>query len=187
MSCARRLSTAASMTRHAPRTLVLNADYTPVAITSAIRSLALCSNNRAMAVEMSDYYLKSELLKMQCPSVIVLLSYVKMKKKIFVPNGQTRASREMIKRRDNNTCQYCGAPGNSIDHVIPQSKGGMSTWENLVCACESCNFRKADKLLSQTKMKLRRQPRPPTSTLIMSDRSFRGMGQQWQNYLQRTE
>ena len=53
------------MTRHAPRTLVLNADYTPVAITSAIRSLALCSNNRAMAVEMSDYYLKSELLKIK--------------------------------------------------------------------------------------------------------------------------
>ena len=67
-----------------------------------------------------------------------------------------------------NSCQYCGATTKlTIDHVVPKSKGGQDTWENLVVACSTCNVKKSDKLLEQTKMKLRKQPRAPFNTVVI--------------------
>ena len=79
-----------------------------------------------------------------------------------------RPTRSQIYKRDKNSCQYCGATTKlTIDHVIPRSKGGQDTWENLVVACSSCNVKKSDKLLEQTKLKLRKQPRAPYSTVAI--------------------
>lgn len=55
--------------------------------------------------------------------------------------------RKYILKRDNYTCQYCGKPGNTVDHIIPRSKGGYSTPKNCVCACSACNLKKGDKIL----------------------------------------
>ena len=72
-------------------------------------------------------------------------------------------SRRNIYLRDRNICQYCGKkfPSSelSLDHVIPRSRGGGDTWENLVCACTSCNSKKADKMPAEARMKLIRQPK----------------------------
>ena len=135
---------------NARNTLVLNADYTPLSITSAIRSIGLISENKAHALEMSGQYLRSEVLRLACPSVIVLSHYVKRneqwasKQRLF--NGQKGISmsvdRRSIFRRDNQTCQYCSAHATTIDHVIPKSKGGDASWGNLVACCAPCNLRK---------------------------------------------
>lgn len=63
--------------------------------------------------------------------------------------------------RDSSRCQYCAAPAESIDHVVPRSKGGEHVWENVVAACRPCNTRKRDRLLSETTMTLRRRPAAP--------------------------
>ena len=72
-------------------------------------------------------------------------------------------NRRNIYHRDANTCQYCGKrfPYSelSLDHVVPRSRGGADSWENLVCACTNCNSRKADKSLAQARMQLIRTPR----------------------------
>src|ERR671939_1036393 len=94
---------------------------------------------------------------MRLPSVIRLLEYRR------IPH-QTRAlSRKNILLRDRNTCQYCGtALGSSeltLDHVIPRSRGGQSTWENLVACCHGCNRRKGSQSPAEAGMKLLREPR----------------------------
>ncbi|HTY83813.1 MAG TPA: HNH endonuclease, partial [Silvibacterium sp.] len=103
---------------------------------------------------------------------------------------QTRAlSRKNILLRDRNTCQYCGITLHSsdltLDHVHPRSRGGLSTWENLVACCHSCNRRKGNQLLHELQeMKLIREPRPfslHTSRHIM--RMIGHSDQKWRKYL----
>ena len=83
-----------------------------------------------------------------------------------LPSASVSFSRRNIFKRDHYTCQYCGAqPGSeelSIDHVVPRSRGGQSSWENCVPACIPCNKRKADRLTRQAGMKLRKLPQRPT-------------------------
>jgi len=74
----------------------------------------------------------------------------------------------MIYERDDHTCQYCGATKHlTIDHVIPRSRGGQDTWENMVVACSTCNTKKGNTLLEQTGMKLRRVPKPMGNKMIV--------------------
>lgn len=101
------------------------------------------------------------------PTVIRLERYDK------VPRYKISFNRKTIYRRDNYTCQYCGGrPGTeelSIDHVIPKSQGGQSTWENCVLACVKCNARKADKTLEKARMKLLKQPVRPSSNFFKGE------------------
>lgn len=126
--------------------LVLNASYEPINITSWKRAIILLLKEKAQVI--SD-------------RVIRLVEYIKLpfsKLKIIKP------SRSMIYKRDNNKCQYCGATRRlTIDHVVPRSKGGEDTWENLVVACSTCNTKKGDKFLEHTGMKLVRKSMAPSS------------------------
>jgi 5-methylcytosine-specific restriction endonuclease McrA len=117
------------------------------------------------------------------PSVIRLLEYRR------IPH-QTRAlSRKNILLRDRNTCQYCGIILNSsdltLDHVVPRSRGGSSSWENLVACCHTCNRRKGNHLLNELEeMTLTREPRP--FTLHTSRHIMRMIGSadpSWRRYL----
>ena len=145
------------------RTLVLNADYTPLSITSAVRSIGLIEKNKAHALEMSQQTLRSEFLRLAAPSVIVLSQYVKRADyiKTHKEKALTLANRTLIFKRDDHTCQYCGAPATTVDHIVPKSKGGGFTWTNLVAACSPCNVRKGNRSLDQTAMTLRKPPRIP--------------------------
>ena len=81
---------------------------------------------------------------------------------------EQKPSRSLIYKRDNHTCQYCGSTKKlTIDHVIPRSRGGKDTWENMVIACSSCNTKKGDQLLEHTKMKLIRTPKAPSSMISL--------------------
>lgn len=101
------------------------------------------------------------------PSVIKLTRYDK------IPNYRAHYCRRTIYKRDNSTCQYCGCrPGSeelSIDHVVPRSKGGLTTFDNCVLACVDCNTRKADRTPEQAGMKLLRQPKRPRYTPVRCD------------------
>lgn len=104
---------------------------------------------------------------LRIPEVIVLYDFNKL------PMQRINFSRRALFRRDNNTCQYCGEqPGTeelSIDHVLPKSMGGKTTWENCVLACVSCNAHKANRTPEQARMKLRREPFKPKFNLFKGD------------------
>src|ERR1700761_4123935 len=171
-------------TTHAMQTpvLVLNASYEPINICGARRALVLVLKGVARTEEEQGMELHSARLRMSLPSVIRLLEYRR------IPH-QTRAlSRKNILLRDRNTCQYCGVVLSSadltLDHVIPRSRGGLSTWENLVACCHPCNRRKGNRLLHETEMKLFKEPRP--FTLHTSRHIMRMIGRsdtKWRKYL----
>ena len=73
-------------------------------------------------------------------------------------------NRRAVFNRDGHRCQYCGALAENLDHVVPRSKGGPHTWDNVVASCTPCNARKGDKLLEHTNMVLRRRPVAPSSS-----------------------
>ncbi len=163
--------------------LVLNASYEPINICGARRALVLVLKGVARTEEEQATELHSARIRMAMPSVIRLLEYRR------IPH-QTRAlSRKNILLRDRNTCQYCGVVLPSaeltLDHVVPRSRGGLSTWENLVAACHSCNRRKGNHLLNEIDhMKLQREPRP--FTLHTSRHIMRMIGHgdmKWRKYL----
>ena len=166
---------------HAP-VLVLNASYEPINVCAARRAIVLVLKGVAMTEEVNGHFLHSTRIAMRVPSVIRLLEYRR------IPH-QTRAlSRKNILLRDRNTCQYCGLvlPSSdlTLDHVIPRSRGGLSTWENLVACCHDCNREKGNMLPHEAGMKLMREPRP--FTLHTSRHIMRMMGRsdaKWRKYL----
>jgi 5-methylcytosine-specific restriction endonuclease McrA len=163
--------------------LVLNASYEPINICGAKRALVLVLKGVARTEEEQGAILHAARVRVAMPSVIRLLEYRR------IPH-QTRAlSRKNILLRDRNCCQYCQvvltAGELTLDHVIPRSRGGLSTWENLVACCPSCNRRKGNQMLHElTDMKLLREPKPfslHTSRHIM--RMIGSADPSWRRYL----
>jgi 5-methylcytosine-specific restriction endonuclease McrA len=162
--------------------LVLNASYEPINICAARRALVLVMKGVAAPEEFSALLVRSARAALQLPSVIRLLGYRR------IPH-QTRAlSRKNILMRDRYTCQYCGRtlPSSdlTLDHVIPRSRSGETTWENLVACCHACNNRKGNQTPEEVGMKLIRQPRPfslHTSRHLM--RQLAHGDQHWEKYL----
>ena len=163
--------------------LVLNASYEPINICGARRALVLVLKGIARTEEEHGLTLHAQRSRIAMPSVIRLLEYRR------IPH-QTRAlSRKNILLRDRNTCQYCGdalPPSDlTLDHVIPRSRGGNSTWENLVACCHSCNRRKGNRMLHEIDdMILLREPRP--FSLHTSRQIMRMLGRsddRWRKYL----
>jgi 5-methylcytosine-specific restriction endonuclease McrA len=139
------------------RVLVLNPTYEPLNVCSSRRALVLLLKEKAEALEYSERVFRSEHEHHLIPHVIKLHEYV------HVPRGTTRRiSRRAVFARDRHRCQYCGADKRlTVDHVLPRSKGGPHTWENVVTSCASCNLRKGDRTPAGAQMRLPGQPRPP--------------------------
>ncbi len=140
------------------KVLVLNASYEPLNITNWKRAVVLLLKGKAEQLEHNGKYVYE---KLPLPSVIRLRQYVK------VPHKEIPLTRRNILERDRYTCQYCGYRGEhlTIDHVIPRSRGGGDTWENLVTACVRCNIKKGNRTPKEANMSLSRQPRKPHSSL----------------------
>jgi hypothetical protein len=143
--------------------LVLNSSYEPLNLASGRRAIVLLLKEKAQILS---------------SRVIRLLNYVKVPLSRIVSQ---KPSRSMIYKRDNNTCMYCGSTRKlTIDHVVPKSKGGGESFNNLVVACSSCNTKKGNKLLEHTNMKLLRKPRAPRNMIefhIMSSNN-----PEWKEY-----
>jgi len=142
------------------RVLLLNATFEPLAVVTAKRAVVLMLSGKAECVEAHiDGYFHSENLSIPAPSVMRLSRYVRVPYRRAVP--MTRAG---VLRRDLRRCAYCGRKADTIDHVVPRSRGGEHSWENCVAACRSCNSRKADKMLDEIGWSLVSPPRPPHRT-----------------------
>ena len=149
-----------SALRHYPA-LVLNADFRPLSYyplslwpwQEAIKAAFL---DRVMIVAEYDEVVRSQRSAIRIPSVVVLKEYVRPQKRVAF-------TRFNLFLRDEFCCQYCGSRGDlTFAHVVPRSRGGVTSWENVVAACSPCNLRKANKSLNQSAMQLRRPPRQPS-------------------------
>ncbi|MBL8212023.1 MAG: HNH endonuclease [Bryobacterales bacterium] len=162
--------------------LVLNASYEPINVCAARRALVLVLKGVASAEAHSVSYVHSARQSLMVPSVIRLLEYRR------IPHQSRALSRKNILLRDRYTCQYCGKTLPSgeltLDHVIPRSRAGDSSWENLVASCNPCNNRKGSRTPDEAGMKLHRAPRP--FTLHTSRHLMRMLSKgddQWRKYL----
>jgi len=139
------------------RTLVLNAGYEPLAIVSYKRAIVLVMNEKASVIAADeDDPVRSASAEWARPSVIILRTYVR------IPGGRrVPVSRRGVLRRDGHRCAYCAASASTVDHVIPRSRGGADSWENLVACCLRCNNIKSDRTPTEMGWRLRAQPRAP--------------------------
>jgi 5-methylcytosine-specific restriction endonuclease McrA len=162
--------------------LVLNATFEPIHVTAVRRALILLFKGVAETEEIQPSHVHSPSHAVQVPSVIRLLTYR------HIPQQSRALSRKNILLRDRNTCQFCGrvfpASDLTLDHVVPRSRGGASSWENLVACCYACNNRKGDRTPEEAGLKLARRPRP--FTLHTSRQLMRLIGhkdEKWRKYL----
>lgn len=162
--------------------LVLNASFEPINVCAARRALVLILKGVASAEEHTNLEVQSTRNRLNLPSVIRLHDYRR------IPH-QTRAlSRKNILMRDRYTCQYClkvlPASELTLDHVLPRSRSGGTSWENLVACCHQCNNRKGNRTPEEANMKLYKQPKPfslHTSRHLM--RLLARSDEQWRKYL----
>ncbi len=139
------------------RVLLLNATFEPLAVVTAKRAVVLMLTGKAECVEATiDGAFHSENLTIPAPSVMRLSRYVRVPYRRAVP--MTRAG---VLRRDGRRCAYCARRADTIDHVVPRSRGGAHSWDNCVAACKACNSKKADRLLEELGWSLAVVPRPP--------------------------
>jgi 5-methylcytosine-specific restriction endonuclease McrA len=161
------------------RVLVLNRGYEPVSICTVKKAVVLLVLAKAELVEArTEMLLHSVSAAYPVPSVIRLLSSIR------VPYQHIELTRRNIMRRDGFQCQYCGATDVplTIDHVLPRSRGGTDSWENLVCACIRCNNLKGDRTPEEAGMRLLRPPRRPHPILFL--KQFVGKFEEsWRPYL----
>ena len=158
-------------------TLILNRNWQPVNVATVARALVLVWNEAARVANPDDFqlytwqdwsriaprdgdaFIQAVRLRLRVPEVIVLAEYDRL------PSAAVSFSRRNVFKRDLWSCQYCGVrPGGeelTIDHVVPRSHGGASTWDNCVLSCVDCNKRKADRTPQQAGMKLRKAPVRP--------------------------
>ncbi len=138
------------------RVLLLNASHEPLAVVTSRRALVLLLAGKAVSIENRDGVLRSATLAIALPSVVRLTRYVR------VPYRPPAAiSRSGVLRRDGRRCAYCAGRADTVDHVVPRSRGGGHSWENCVACCHRCNTRKADRLLSELGWELAFRPGPP--------------------------
>ncbi len=159
-------------------TLVLNRNWQPVNIATVSRAITLVWNRHAQIVEPNDFqlydwsdwsklepqpgelFIQAVSQRFRVPEVIALNRFDRL------PSANVAFNRRNLFKRDRHACQYCGKRPEpdelTIDHVIPRSQGGQSSWTNCVLACVACNHRKADRTPEQAHMKLRKTPIQPT-------------------------
>ena len=164
------------------RTLVLSQSYEPVEIVSWRRAITLLFLGKCEIIEEYDRNIKTTSIVIKIPAVVRLLNAFRRHKK------PVKFSRSNIYGRDDYRCQYCSKKEllNELtyDHVIPKSRGGKTTWENIVTGCEKCNRRKANRTPAEASMKLRKQPKQPSAmpTLIVTI-SRTSVPDAWRDYL----
>ncbi len=138
-------------------TLLLNATFEPLCVVSSRRAIVLVLAEKAVSVDSSPDVVRAESVTVPVPVVARLTRYVRVPYPTQVP-----LSRRAVFTRDGQTCVYCGGSATSIDHVVPRSRGGTHTWDNVVAACRRCNHTKADRSLAEMGWKLPQPPRTPS-------------------------
>jgi 5-methylcytosine-specific restriction endonuclease McrA len=182
--------------------LVLNRLWQAVNICSVQRAFALLYQGHAQVVdsieggfqthsfhqwrEVSDDYHGEDVVstvafRIRVPKVILLLMFDRLPKK------EVKFTRHNIFERDHNTCQYCGKHFDrkdlNLDHVIPRDRGGLTTWENIVCSCIPCNSRKANRTPQEANLKLIRKPKRPKWRPFLEFQFNKTRDDSWKHFL----
>lgn len=158
--------------------LVLNQNYDPLCVCTAKRAIVLVFLGKAEIVDTYAEPIRTVSAVVPLPCVIRLTVFVK------VPHHDVLLSRKNVLKRDGHQCQYCGTTKGplTVDHIIPRRRGGEDRWDNLVCACQSCNSLKGDRTLDQSELLLLRKPITPSKIHFIQD--FIRVGHQsWRPYL----
>lgn len=158
---------------------MLNQSYEPMSVCTVKRATILVLLDKAEMVEQKyGAVVRSQLTAVPCPSVIRVLRYIKS------PYRKIELSRKNILRRDGQQCQYCGTKKLqlTIDHIMPRSRGGGSTWENLITACVKCNIRKGNRTPEEAHMPLLTTPRKPNHVAFLQHLSGE-VEESWRQYL----
>lgn len=159
--------------------LVLNASYEPLNITTWRRAVVMVLKGKAEGLEHDpDRRIREDTL---LPTVIRLRHFVR------VPYKQLPLTRRNLFHRDGHRCQYCGASAEqlSVDHVVPRSRGGLDTWENVTTACLPCNVRKGNRTPREAAMPLLRPPHRPLGSFSFEASRQISAGQhgEWAKYV----
>lgn len=178
--------------------LVLNRLFQAIQITSVRRAFALLYKGDAravqpdystydwqnwvdIAVQPADEFIATPIMRIKVPRVVMIIHFDRM------PPHEVRFTRKNIYLRDRNRCQYCRRHFTTrelnLDHVIPLSRGGRSTWDNVVCCCLECNARKGNLLAGEAGLRLSKVPKKPSWHPLIQI-SFRGHPYEtWRNFL----
>lgn len=164
------------------RTLVLSQGYEPLKVIPWERAITLLFLGKIEVIEEYDHDVRSTSLVIKMPAVVRLLSAFRRHKK------KVKFSRINIFGRDHYKCQYCGTKGKmgdlTYDHIIPKSRGGKTTWKNIVTCCEECNSKKRDRTPNESGMHLRCKPSQPSWVPSMTIRiSKTSAPDAWASYL----
>ncbi len=170
------------------RTLVLNADfqplsYFPLSLWDWQESIKAVFLNKVNVVSEYDFVARSPNARITIPSVVAL--------KNIAPMDRSAAfTRFNVFLRDNFTCQYCEvkktASDLTFDHIIPRSKGGKTSWKNVVSSCKDCNFRKGNKTLEEIGFKLKKNPINPSVRKLQESGRFvvpSQLHESWKDFL----
>ena len=157
------------------KVLLLNASYEPLRVIPVRRAVGLLMRGAAEGVEGIAARLRTPSTVFEVPSVLRLRYYVS------VPQRGATWSRRAVMARDGYTCVYCGTRAGekhhgqpltradfTVEHLIPRSRGGASTWSNTACACRWCNHRKADRTPHEAGLRLRWEPKTPRVNYVIA-------------------
>ena len=160
------------------KVLVLNASFEPLNITSWRRAVVLLLKGKAESIEHNGKFIYQEFT---LPTVIRLRNYV------AVPYKEIPLIRRNLLHRDGHSCQYCAYTGEdlTLDHILPRSRGGVDSWDNMVTACVRCNIKKGNRTPKEAGMVLRNQPHKPHSGLYfeVAKHLKSGIHQEWRKYV----
>ncbi len=165
---------------NAARVLILNASFQPLHVCSVKRAVTLLMHEVAERVEDSDKVLRSPRSVFPVPSVIRLKRFVR-----GTFRQRVAFNRKNVFRRDDHTCQYCFKQtfDLTLDHILPRSRGGPTSWENVVACCKSCNAKKRDRTPSEADMQLKRQPFAPRFMFSSAYGVLPDIDPIWEKYL----
>ena len=179
--------------------LVLNRLFQAIHVTSVRRAFCLIYKGEGRAIlpdytthdwdewtsipaDPSEATICTPEMKLRVPRVVLLIHLDRL------PPREVRFTRKNIYLRDRNRCQYCGGHFSrrelNLDHIVPRSRGGRSTWENVVCCCVRCNARKGDRLVGEAGLKLLRKPVRPGWHPIIRFSHPGPIYEAWQNFLE---
>lgn len=162
------------------RTLLLSQSYEPIATISWQRAICLLTLGKVEVVEEYDCSVRSVSVVFKMPAVVRLVRAFRRHKK------RVKFSKQNVFARDRWKCQYCGSKPSiselTYDHVLPRSRGGRTSWENIVTACRDCNARKADRTPEEAGMKPRKRPERPDWVPVFSINVVQHIPETWKGY-----
>ena len=164
-----------------PSVLLLNSSFEPLKVISWQRAVTMVFMGKVEVVEEYDHDIRSVSFIIKAPAVVRLLRYVNIGRR------SPPLCRTNLLARDNFQCQYCRhdlTPRDAtIDHVLPRSRGGLTTWENVVSCCSACNRKKGRHTPEEARMSLLRPPRKPDWLPVLTVRLQGQVPESWQTFL----